>query len=50
MIIFIYNNNVHVSINKILNKLLIKYIVNLKNAFKDRMLKREISFIIKRAK
>ena len=50
MIAFIYNNNIHASINKTSQKLLMKYIINLKNAFKNKILKKEISFIIKRIK
>ena len=50
MIAFIYNNNIYVNINKISQKLLIRYIINLKNVFENKILKEEISFIIKRIK
>ena len=50
MITFIYNNNIYLNINKTSQKLLIKYITNLKNVFKNKILKKKISFIIKRIK
>ena len=50
MIAFIYNNNIHININKISQKLLIRYTTDLKNAFKNKILREKISFIIKRAK
>ena len=50
MITFIYNNNIHVNINKISQELLMKYIINLKNVFKSKILKEETSFVIKRIK
>ena len=50
MIAFIYNNNMHASTNKTPQNLLIKYIINLNNAFKNRIFKKKTSFVIKRAK
>ena len=40
----------YININKILLKLLIKYIINLRHVFKNKILKKEASLIIKRVK
>ena len=46
--IFTYNNNPYVSINKALIKLLFNYIINFINIFKDKALKKEAPQAIKR--
>ena len=50
MIAFAYNNNMHINTNKISQNLLIKYIINLNNAFENKFFKKKTSLIIKRVK
>ena len=40
IIAFVYNNNIHANIDKAPQNLLIKYITNLENIFKNRILKK----------
>ena len=47
MITFIYNNNIHANINKISQELLIKYITNLRNVFKNKILKEKTPLIVR---
>ena len=48
MIIFAYNNNVHVNIRKTLYKLLKDHVTSFVNVFKNKTLKKKTFLIIKR--
>ena len=50
MILFAYNNSKHESTQIAFNEILKKYLLNLENAFKNKMLKEKTSFAIERAK
>ena len=50
MTTFAYNNNKHESTEIALSKILKNYLLNLENAFENRMLKKKTSFVIERAK
>ena len=50
MIVFAYNNSKHESIQVASSKILKRYLLNLENAFENKMLEEKTSFATKRAK
>ena len=50
MIAFTYNNSKHKSTQVAFSEMLKKYLLNLENAFENKMLKEKTSFATKRAK
>ena len=50
MTVFAYNNNRHKNTKVVFNKILKRYLLNLENVFKNKILKEKTSFAIKRAK
>ena len=48
MTVFVYNNNVHLNIDRAFNKFFKNYVVNFANEFEDRFIKKKTFLIIER--